>query len=160
MKKFFLVLFVFLFLNCQAQVLKGSVNEDYIPDGFYGTWGVISKLNDSNNPNLFNSQSKDIWVLSGYSNVLILENLQSGARSEIIIKTKEKDSLKFEREKVVKNNNKKTIYKETVEFILSGDRFRGFDNFVVEDWENNKLIKKNIAKYSVSGVRISGTNPN
>ena len=101
MKKLILICFAFCFLllSSNAMVLKGSVNEDYIPNGFYGTWGVISKLKSSNNPALFNSESRDVWVLSGHSNVLVLENLQSGARSEITIKQKsnKKDTLKFER---------------------------------------------------------------
>lgn len=159
MKKLFLIFICFLFFNAPAQILKGSVNEDYIPEGFYGTWGVISKLQNSNNPNLFNFESRDIWVLSGYSNILILENLQSGARSEIIIKDKSKDVLKFQREKIVENNNKKTIYKETVEFLLNNNTFSGTDNFIIEDWNNGTLVKKNEAKYKVSGVKISGTNP-
>ena len=162
MKKVLLIIFSLLFLNVQALSLKGGVSEDYIPEGFFGSWGVISKLDSSNNPNLFNKQSRDIWTLSGHSDVLVLQNLQSGARSEIRVKEKTKDgkTLKFEREKVVEKNNEIIIYKEIVSFSLWGNNFSGVDNFIVEkrDLKNN-LIQKSEAKYIVEGVKISGTKP-
>lgn len=148
-------------LKTHALSLKGGVNKDFVPQGFYGTWGVISKLKSSNNPSLFNTGSKDIWVLSGQGNVLILENKESGAKSEVVIKdkNKEKDTLKFTREKIVEKDKEKTIYKETVDFVLMGNTFTGSDYFVIETWVDNNLMKKSEAHYSVSGVKISGTNP-
>ena len=88
MKRFLLVLCSLLFLSVQAQPLRGGVSEDYIPSGFFGSWGVISKLDASNNPSMFNYESRDIWTLSGYDKTLILQNLESGAHSEIVIKDK------------------------------------------------------------------------
>ena len=162
MKKFLLIIFCLLQFSSFCQTLKGGVSEDYIPKGFFGSWGVISKLNNSNNPTLFNYESRDVWMLSGYSNILILENLESGAYSEITIKDKSLDgkTLKFEREKTVKKSDKKTIYKETVSFTLNKNNFKGEDNFIVENYDkDNKLIEKNYANYTISGVRISGNNP-
>lgn len=161
MKKFLILLFCLFFLSVQAFELKGGVSEEYIPEGFFGSWAVISKLDSSNNPSVFNYESRDIWTLSGYSNILILENLQSGARSEIEIKEKSTDgrTLTFKREKVVNKENK-TIYKETVSFKLMGTNFSGTDEFVVEYYNSeNKLTKKDVATYHIAGVRISGQNP-
>ena len=162
MKKIILLLFSLLTLTATAESLKGGVVEEYIPDGFFGSWGVISKLKSATTPEMFNYESKDVWMLSGYGNTLILENLESGARSEIIIKEKSLDgkTLKFEREKSVKESNKKIVYTETVEFILSGNNFKGTDNYKVEkfDAKGNKL-KTDRAEYTISGIRISGTNP-
>ena len=153
---------VLFFLNANAQVLKGGVYEEYIPKGFFGSWGVISKLEETNNPELFNYQSKDIWTLSGYNNILILDNLESGATSTIEIENKNKNNiLKFERKKEKKGNNSKIIYKEIVQFKLNGNNFSGSDDFIVEEYDkNNKLIKQNKAKYHVEGVKISGESPN
>lgn len=162
MKNFLLILFSLLFFTSQAQTLRGGVSEDYIPKGFFGSWGVISKLDSSNNPMMFNQESRDVWTLSGYDNVLILENLESGAKSEIVIKQKNKDenSLKFERTKTISTEQGKTIYKEIVEFNLYGKHFSGTDDFSVEKYDlKNKLIEKNEAKYIVSGVRLSGKTP-
>ena len=75
MKKTLLVFLCFLQFSAFSFTLKGSVSEDYIPEGFFGSWGVISKLNTSNTPTMFNYESRDIWTLSGYSNILFLENL-------------------------------------------------------------------------------------
>lgn len=163
MKKFLLLIFSLFLISAQGQTLRGGVSEDYIPKGFFGSWGVISKLDSSNNPIMFNKESRDIWTLSGYDNVLILENLESGAKSEIVIKQKNKDknSLKFERIKTVPNEQGKTVYREIVEFNLFDKHFSGTDNFTVEKYDiKNKLIEKNEAKYIVSGVRLSGKTPN
>ncbi len=162
MKKIILILICFLSLFANSQVLKGTISEDYIPNGFFGSWGVISKLSDTNNPEVFNFESRDVWTLSGYGNILTLENIESGAVSQIQIKDKNKDgkTLKFSREKTVKEGNKKIIYKETVEFVLEGNNFSGRDNFIVERYDaNNKLIRKDSANYIVKGVKISGDNP-
>jgi len=155
-------MFSLLMLTANAEALKGGVVEEYIPEGFFGSWGVISKLQKATTPEMFNFESRDVWMLSGYGNILILENLESGARSEIIIKEKSLDgkTLKFQREKTVKENNKKIIYRETVEFVLFGNNFKGTDNYTVEkyDFKGNQ-IKHDTANYTISGVRISGTNP-
>ena len=161
MKKIFLflILNIFMFLGCIAQPLKAGISEDYIPEGFFGSWGVISKLQKTTKTDMFNYESRDVWMLSGFGNVLILENLETGARSEIWIQNKAIDNktLKFNRENVVKKNNKKIIYKEIVCFTLNGKMFSGTDDYVVEEYDlNNKLIEKNTANYKVSGTRISG----
>lgn len=159
MKKilFTFLLLLLLFTSAQATSLKGGIYEEYIPNAFYGTWGVISKLKSSNDYSMFNKESRDIWTLSGHSNILILQNLDSGAYSEIIIKDKNKDgkTLKFQREKNVKENDIKIKYKETVSFILSGKKFSGTDNFIVEKYnKNNILIDRNEALYLIEGVKI------
>ncbi len=161
MRKIFLILFSFIIISTYAETLKGGVYEEYIPKGFFGSWGVISKMKSSTNPVVFNYESKDIWILSGYGNTLKLQNLESGANSEIIIKEKsiEGKTLKFERQKTVKTKEGRQIQKETVEFSLSGKNFSGTDRFVIENYDkNNNLINTDSATYSVEGVRISGEN--
>ena len=163
MKRFLFIFFTFLFLNANALSLKGGVSQEYIPDGFFGSWAVISKLDSSNNPALFNRESRDIWTLSGYSNILILQNLESGAYSEIIIKDRNKDgkTLKFQREKNIEENEIKIKYKETVSFMLLGNAFSGTDKFIVERYDKkNVLIKKDEATYLIQGVKLSGKSKN
>lgn len=158
MKKLFLVFLFFIFLISNAVCLKGGVVEDVIPKGFFGSWGVISKLQETNNENFFNYESKDVWTLGGYSNILILQNLESGAYSEIYIEEKPKDgkTLNFERKKETNDKENKVIYKEKVSFTLNGNNFSGFDEYIVEKYDKTqKLIEKNRAKYRIEGVRIS-----
>jgi len=162
MKKIFLILICFSFVFAHAQTLKGGVLEEYIPSGFYGSWGVISKLESSNNPGFFNFESRDVWNLSGHGNILVLENLKSGAYSEIIVKEKTKDgkTLKFNRQKTIKEKENKIIFKEQVSFSLNKNNFSGFDDYTFEKYDkNNKLIEKNIAKYVIKGTKISGKTP-
>jgi len=161
MKRILLIIFSLMFFSANALSLKGGVSEEYIPNAFFGSWGVISKLNTASNPMMFNPQSRDIWTLSGYGNVLILENLESGATSRIEIKNKASDNiLKFERSKEKKANNTKIIYREIVQFKLNGNNFSGSDNFIVEEYDaDNKIKKINKAKYHVEGVKISGSVP-
>lgn len=143
-------------------MLKAGIEENYIPKGFYGSWGVISKLQNCTNSDLFNFESRDIWVLSGYNQRLILENIETGAYSEIIVKEKSANgkTLKFERQKTVNKNDNKIIYKETVSFILDNNKFSGFDNFIVEKYSKNGiLLSKDSANYKVEGIKISGQNP-
>ncbi|MBQ9150471.1 hypothetical protein IJX73_06025 [bacterium] len=157
MKRILLIIFSLMFFSANALSLKGGVSEEYIPNAFFGSWGVISKLNTASNPMMFNPQSRDIWTLSGYSNILILQNPQSGAYSEIIIKEKNKDgkTLKFQREKNVEENGTKIKYKEQVSFVLMGNTFSGTDKFIVEKYDkNNTLIKKDEATYLIEGVKI------
>lgn len=163
MKRFFIVIIFLLFATVSAETIKAGITKEYIPEGFFGSWGVISKLSSSNNPTIFNMESRDVWMLSGYGNVLVLQNLQSGARSEILIKEKTKDgkTLKFEREKTSKDGNKKVVYKEKIEFILMGNMFSGSDIYTVEQYDaKNVQIKKDTATYNISGVKISGSTPN
>ncbi len=142
--------------------LKAGIEETFVPAGFYGSWGVISKLKNCTDPNVFNYESRDIWILSGYGEILVLENIESGAKSEIIMKEKNKDgkTLKFERKKIVNNFDEKIIYKETVTFVLNGNNFSGTDNFIIEKYtKKGSLISKNSANYQVEGVKIAGMKP-
>ena len=138
--------------------LKGGVAKEYIPEGFFGSWGVISKMQSSNNPTAFNFESRDIWMLSGHGNILILENLESGAKSEIVVNEKSIDgkTLKFKRTKEVKLKNGRDFYTEIVEFKLQGDAFSGTDIFKIERFnQENKKTKTDEATYIISGVKIS-----
>ena len=48
------------------------------------------------------------------------------------------------------------VQKESPEFVLDGNIFRGFDTFIIEKYEDEKLISKDIVKYKVIGQKISG----
>lgn len=158
MKKIILTL-ILITSSCAAFSLKGSVEQEYIPKGFFGSWVVVSKLNSTNNPSLFNSLSQDIWTLSGHDKILVLENKATGARSEIHIKEKPKESkdgsvLKFKRVKKVNKDNTKIVFRETVSFVLIQDKFKGTDSYVVEKHRNGRMIEKSEASYSIGGVKI------
>jgi len=145
-----------------AETLKGGAVYEVIPKGFFGVWHVTSKMQSSNNPKMFNKLSVDIWNLSGAGNVLILENAMTGAKSSIQIEADNKKldgkTLKFMRIKEERSGKYKYIQTESPEFVLDGNIFRGFDTFIIEKYEDNKLISKDIVKYIVIGQKISGEN--
>ena len=163
MKKIFLTFFILFFLipPLYAEVLMGSTSYDEIFKGFFGTWHVTSKIVSTNNYSKFNPMSVDIWNLSGQNNVLILENTLTGAKSAIRIEDDfdnlDGKHLKFSRTKEYRENNFKYIHKETPEFMLDGDTFRGYDTFSIEKYDkNNNLISKDVVKYKVIGQKIAG----
>ena len=161
MKKILFVLILFLSLNCaaQAEVLRATVVRDEIPKGFFGTWHVTSKIISTNNPELFNPLSVDIWTLGGCGNTLVLENVHSGASSSIQVESQKNldgKTLKFERTKEDKRGNLKIVQRESPVFVLEGDVFRGEDTFIIERYKDNQLIQKDVVKYKVIGQKISG----
>lgn len=160
MRKFLIALILILTLNCaQAEVLHATITKDEIPKGFFGTWHVTSKISETNNPELFNPISVDIWTLGGYGNTLILENVQSGASSSIQVESQKNldgKTLKFQRVKSDTRGNMKIVQRESPEFRLNGNIFTGYDTYIIERYVNNQLIKKDVVKYKVVGQKISG----
>lgn len=160
MRKFLIALILILTLNCaQAEVLRATVTKDEIPKGFFGTWHVTSKISETNNPELFNPISVDIWTLGGYGNTLILENVQSGASSSIQVESQKNldgKTLKFQRVKSDTRGNMQIVQRESPEFRLNGNIFTGYDTYIIERYVNNQLIKKDVVKYKVVGQKISG----
>ncbi len=160
MRKILIALVLLFTLNCaQAEVLRATVSKDEIPKGFFGTWHVTSKLSETNNPELFNTISVDIWTLGGYGNTLILENVHTGASSSIQVESQKNldgKTLKFQRVKSNTRGNMKIVQKESPEFRLDGNIFTGYDTYIIERYVNNKLIQKDVVKYKVVGQKISG----
>ena len=160
MRKIFIALILLFTINCaQAEVLRGTITKDEIPQGFFGTWHVTSKIAETNNRELFNPISVDIWTLGGYGNTLILENVQSGESSSIQVESQKKldgKTLKFQRVKTDTRGNMKIVQRESPEFKLNGNIFTGYDTYIIERYVNNQLIKKDVVKYKVVGQKISG----
>ena len=162
MKKAIFVILVLIFntLFASAETLKGGTVYDIVPRGFFGTWHVVSKMQSSNNPKIFNKLSVDIWNLSAMGNVLILENAMTGAKSSIQMQPNkgayDGKTLKFQRIKEEKEGRYKYIQRESPEFVLDGNVFRGYDTYIIEKYEDNKLISKDVVKYIVIRKKISG----
>lgn len=159
MKKLLIIFILIFSINCtHAEVLRATVVRDEIPKGFFGTWHVTSKLVETNNSELFNPMSVDIWTLGGYGNTLILENVQSGASSSINVESQKNldgKTLKFERVKSNMRGNMKIVQRESPVFTLNGRIFQGFDTYIIERYVNNQLIQKDVVKYKVIGQKIS-----
>ena len=69
--------------NSSNKVLTGSVT--MVPNSFYGTWRVTSKIIDTDSPITFKQNSLDLWNLSRTNNVITLSNPFNGAKADITI---------------------------------------------------------------------------
>ena len=131
-------------------VLNGYV--EMIPQSFWGTWRVVSKRIDSDSPSSFREKSLDLWNLSKINNVITLCNPFNGAKAEIKLDRVDTNYVVFT--KIGKYDNK--LLTETVEIMLDGEMFTGFDSIKLETFSNGKIIKTLTAKYSLKGEKIAG----
>ena len=161
MKKLFLIFLLLIFTGeiCTGETIKGSVSEVLVPKGFWGRWHVTSLMDWSNNPEMFNNISVDIWTLSGAGGVLALSNELTGANSSIKISKEniEGMKLKFTRTKEEKEGEFTVKHTETPEITLEGDIFKGSDTFIIEKYKDGKLLSKDVVKYKVVGQKLSGS---
>lgn len=133
-------------------LLHGSVEK--VPDGFFGTWRVASKLITSDSPETFKPQGVDLWNLYPENDVIILSNPFSGANAKISINNAGKTFIQFS--KTGKYDNK--ILTDRVSINIEGDNFSGTDEIKLETLSDvdGKVIKTQTAKYAIKGERISG----
>ena len=85
-------------------------------------------------------------------NVIKLCNPFNGAKAEITIDRVESNKVVFS--KTGKYDNK--ILSDTVEILLDGDSFTGFDTLKLDTYLNGKIIKSDTARYSLKGEKIAG----
>lgn len=152
---FILTFMVYMYNTVSAsseKVLRGSVT--MVPNSFYGTWRVTSKLVDTDSPVTFKQNSLDLWNLSRTDNVITLSNPFNGAKADITVDRVESNYVVFK--KSGKYDNK--LLTDTVEIKLNGDTFKGFDFLRLDTYSDvsGKIIKTETAKYSIEGEKIAG----
>jgi len=155
---FILFSIIFSAAKVDAATLSGGVSSTDVLGEFYGTWHVTSKVVETNNPQIFNKMSVDIWQLSGYNNVLVLTNPESGATSSISIEDKNVNgkTLKFTRVKTERVGGEEIVYTEIPELTIDNRVFKGFDTYIVERYKNGVLYKKDTIKYKIVGQKMIG----
>ena len=157
--KICLILFVACFIgfkftnsvNSQT-ILQGSVEK--VPDGFFGSWNVVSKLVETDSPATFKQKGVDIWNLYTENDVIILCNPFSGARAKVSINNAGKSFIQFS--KTGKYDGRKLTDKVSIN--IQGDSFTGVDEIKLETFSDvdGSIIKTQTAKYAIKGERISG----
>lgn len=139
------------------QVITGSVSLiNSVPNGFFGTWKVISVQAYSNNPFMFNSTSIDIWKLEKRNNNLILTNPESGATAMVTLEEVQNNTIKFVR----KSDTPYEKVVETPKITLNGENFYGTDTIVINKYKNNTYIGKEVVQFKVKGIKQSGVSVN
>ncbi len=134
----------------ESTLLTGSVS--LVPKSFYGTWRVISFLEDTNSSQTFKKNGLDLWNLSRSSDVIILSNPFNGAKAEIKIDKVEDNFVIFT--KSGKYGNK--LLTDTVEMKIEGEHFTGKDKIQLDTIVNNKKMKTETAIYIIKGEKIAG----
>lgn len=153
----FSICFIFLLglgfvpLNLYAEVLTGSVTA--VPDSFFGTWRVVSKLVDTDSV-IFKENNLDLWNLSRLGDVITLCNPFNGAEANITVNSVNGSYIVFR--KTGKYSGKDLT--DVVEIKLNGDTFSGTDTLKLDTYSDvtGKIIKTETAKYSIKGEKISG----
>ena len=164
MRLFLLFILLSVILSCQPAVLADegivlktgvSLNE-MVPDKFFGTWRIKSKLLETNANGVFKNDNVDLWNISKDNSVITLDNPFSGARASIAVKEVNGNKIVFEKEG--RYNNK--LLNDRVELYLDGDSFNGYNylrlNTVSEI--DGRIMDSQTAKYSLYGDKISGYN--
>lgn len=137
--------------NLYAAVLTGSVTA--VPDSFFGTWRVVSKLVDTDSV-IFKENNLDLWNLSRLGDVITLCNPFNGAEANITVNSVNGSYIVFR--KTGKYSGKDLT--DVVEIKLNGDSFSGTDTLKLDTYSDvtGKIIKTETAKYSIKGEKISG----
>ncbi len=134
-------------------ILRGSISLDKdLPEEFYGSWAVKSTIIESNNPEIFNKKSTDIWSISRNGDVITLSNPVSGATASITVNEVVGKRAKFTRRK----ETAKYIETETPELTIEGATFYGEDKLIIKYLHKDKIYKTDVVKYKLEGLKLSG----
>lgn len=147
-----LVCILSLSVSAQQVILQGFVEK--VPDGFFGTWRVVSQRIETDSPAIFQQKGVDLWNLSLDNNVINLSNPFSGATAQIEVQKVNNNRVEFT--KKGKYGNK--MLTDTVNISIEGDNFTGIDTLLLETISDvdGSVRKTEMAKYSIKGERIAG----
>lgn len=137
----------------EVKMIKGGVSAiDMLPEEIYGKWNVQSVMIHTTNNDEFKSETSDIWVFRRTGNHIILTNPATQASASITVDEVINNKARFSR--VTMGPDEKE--RETVQIEITGENFSGSDTFVIEKFENGKLISQDVVKYKLQGNKISG----
>lgn len=136
-------------------VYQTGVELKHIPNSFYGSWRVSSKLVSTNNEGMFKQKNIDFWNISRNGDVIKLENPFSGASQTVTVKDVKSDFIKFTK---TGNYSGKTLTDE-VTLNLGKETFWGVNEIKLDTSSDidGHLIRTDYATYQLKGEKISGT---
>ena len=162
-KRIILIFIFLLFLvspvmaeNNSVVLRAGIAMDEEIPDAFWGTWRIKSKLLETSAKGQFKPDNVDLWNISKKDGVITLDNPFSGARASITLKEVDGNKVVFEK---VGNYNNQKLY-DVVELTLDKATFTGFNylKLVTISDIDGRILNTITAKYSLYGDKISGDN--
>lgn len=137
----------------KVKVIKGGVSAiDMLPEEIYGKWSVTSVLTQTTNSEDFKTRTSDIWIFKRFGDHIVLTNPATKASASITVDEVTDNKAVFSRA----TGSPSEKERETVQILIDGDNFVGIDTFVIEKYDNGKLILQDVVKYKLQGNKISG----
>ncbi|MCR4881583.1 MAG: hypothetical protein K6A44_06505 [bacterium] len=137
-----------------STVLKGAISQvQELPVGMYGMWQVRGNLQETTNFEKYTRRSSDIWILRKDGEFVTLINPQNGANATITITEVVDNTATFTRG--VSSCNMREAETVTITLMPDGNSFSGTDIIMSQEVVNG-ITMSDVAKYRVSGVKISG----
>ena len=138
----------------EPYVLEAGVSIDKVPKTLYGSWKVEAGLIETSNYHTFKPISTCLWTLSRVGNDITLSNPFSNVDSTVSLNTTEGNLIAFTR--VSRYDNKRLT--DIITLRMNGETFTGLNDLILETYSviDGHLLKKETAKYKISGYKISG----
>ncbi|MBQ6516913.1 hypothetical protein IJI31_07020 [bacterium] len=135
-------------------VLEAGVSIDKVPKTLYGSWKVEAGIIETSNYHTFKPISTCLWTLSRVGNEITLSNPFSNVDSTVSLNTTEGNLIAFTR--VSRYDNKRLT--DIVTLRMNGETFTGINDLILETYSviDGHLLKKETAKYKISGYKLSG----
>ena len=162
MKRVLLAIFFFFsFINynpvyADNLTLSAGVSVEEIPEAFFGSWRITSKLESTNSYKTFKPTGCDLWNLSRVGDTVTLSNPFTGAKAEISVRAVEGNLVVFSKKAPYDNK----VLTDTVSIRLGENTFTGINTLSLESFSlvDNHLMKTETARYLIKGEKISGDN--
>lgn len=159
MKKLLFIFLIFFIFQpsfpafAEGMVLKAGVSlSDQLPQGFFGSWKIVSVMTYSNNKKIFNEVTTDYWNLSKQNDVITLSNPVSGAEASVTVEDVKGNQIKFTH--VTKGRNAKMT--ETPTLTLNGENFHGTDKIIIEKYKYGEKVSTDVVVYKITATKLSG----
>lgn len=138
----------------ENETIKGGIIESKeLPEDFYGTWSVSTRIIRSDNPLLSTEGRVEIWRLEKVDNTITLVNPITGARASITVDNVRNNTATFSRKKLSQNLKE---YEKVTMTMDSESSFSGNDIQVTEKYRRGKLVRRETVEFQILGKRLSG----
>lgn len=142
----------------EKYILKGTVSKiDMVPKELFGSWQVISELEETNYPKTFKKNTADFWNLRRSGNVIELRNPMTGAVAEVYLQDIGYRDVTFYHTQ--KDGNTKITDSVSIKLNINGTTFTGENVIILEqlkEEDTRYIIESKKATYKLYGRKVSG----
>ena len=142
----------------EKYVLKGTVSKiDMVPKELFGSWQVVSELEETNSPKNFKKNTADFWNLRRSGNVIELRNPMTGAIAEVYLHDVSYRDVTFYHTQ--NDGNYKVTDTVSIKLNVDGTTFTGENTIILEqliEEDTRYIIQNKKAVYKLYGRKVSG----